>query len=103
SLHGQPRRVLRRRPDPRECSSGGTERLRRARVRRFVQAAQRSRARRRATSDTVHDMDAIRAAIGEARISYMGFSYGTYLGARYADAYPQHVRTMVLDGAIDPS
>ena len=39
-----------------------------------------------ATSDTVHDMDAIRAAIGEARISYMGFSYGTYHGARYADA-----------------
>jgi len=56
-----------------------------------------------ATSATVHDMDAIRAAMGEARISYMGFSYGTYLGARYADAYPQHVRTMVLDGAIDPS
>ncbi len=55
------------------------------------------------TSATVHDMEAIRAAIGEERISYIGFSYGTFLGARYADAYPQHVRTMVLDGAIDPS
>jgi pimeloyl-ACP methyl ester carboxylesterase len=55
------------------------------------------------TSAGVRDMDAIRAAIGEARISYMGFSYGTFLGARYADAYPQHVRTMVLDGAVDPS
>ncbi len=48
-------------------------------------------------------MDAIRAAIGETRISYLGFSYGTFLGARYADAYPQHVRTMVLDGVVDPS
>src|ERR1700730_5182985 len=56
-----------------------------------------------ATSASVADMDAIRAAIGEARISYMGFSYGTFLGARYADAYPQHVRTMVLDGVVDPS
>ncbi len=56
-----------------------------------------------ATSASVRDMDAIRAAIGETRISYLGFSYGTFLGARYADAYPQHVRTMVLDGVVDPS
>jgi pimeloyl-ACP methyl ester carboxylesterase len=55
------------------------------------------------TSATVHDMEAIRAAMGEPRISFIGFSYGTLLGARYADAYPQHVRTMVLDGAVDPS
>ena len=48
-------------------------------------------------------MDAIRVAIGEDRISYLGFSYGTFLGAEYADAYPQHVRAMVLDGAVDPS
>ncbi len=55
------------------------------------------------TSASVRDMEAIRAAIGETRISYLGFSYGTFLGARYAEAYPQHVRAMVLDGAIDPS
>jgi pimeloyl-ACP methyl ester carboxylesterase len=55
------------------------------------------------TTASVRDMDAIRAAIGVERISYIGFSYGTLLGALYADRYPQRVRTMVLDGAIDPA
>jgi len=40
--------------------------------------------------------------MGVRTISYLGFSYGTYLGALYADAYPNRVRAMVLDGAIDP-
>jgi pimeloyl-ACP methyl ester carboxylesterase len=53
--------------------------------------------------NTVADMDAIRRALGDDKISYLGFSYGTYLGALYADTYPEHVRAMVLDGAIDPS
>ena len=48
-------------------------------------------------------MDAIRAALGEQRVTYLGFSYGTYLGAEYADRYPTRVRAMVLDGAVDPS
>jgi pimeloyl-ACP methyl ester carboxylesterase len=52
---------------------------------------------------TVHDMELIRRALGENKISYLGFSYGTYLGALYADTYPQHVRAMVLDGAVDPA
>jgi pimeloyl-ACP methyl ester carboxylesterase len=52
---------------------------------------------------TVADMDAIRRALGDDKISYLGFSYGTYLGALYADTYPTHVRAMVLDGAVDPS
>src|SRR5262249_3759352 len=56
-----------------------------------------------ATEATVHDMDAIRAAMGETQISYLGFSYGTYLGALYADAFPQHVRALVLDGAVEPA
>jgi pimeloyl-ACP methyl ester carboxylesterase len=55
------------------------------------------------TADTVRDMDAIRAAMGENTISYFGFSYGTLIGAMYAAAYPEHVRAMVLDGAVDPS
>jgi pimeloyl-ACP methyl ester carboxylesterase len=55
------------------------------------------------TEATVHDMDAIRGAMGEAQISYMGFSYGTYLGTLYADAFPQRVRAFVLDGAVDPA
>ena len=48
-------------------------------------------------------MDSIRAALGEEQISYLGFSYGTYIGALYADKYPDRVRAMVLDGAVDPS
>jgi pimeloyl-ACP methyl ester carboxylesterase len=55
------------------------------------------------TASTVRDMDAIRAALGESTISYVGFSYGTFLGARYANEFPAHVRAMVLDGAVDPA
>jgi pimeloyl-ACP methyl ester carboxylesterase len=55
------------------------------------------------TAASARDMDAIRAAIGVSQISYVGFSYGTFLGATYADMYPAHVRAMVLDGAIDPA
>ena len=55
------------------------------------------------TNATVRDMDAIRAAMGVATIDYLGFSYGTYIGALYADRYPARVRAMVLDGAIDPA
>jgi pimeloyl-ACP methyl ester carboxylesterase len=54
------------------------------------------------TADTVDDMDAIRVALGESKISFAGFSYGTYLGARYADRYPTRVDRFVLDGALDP-
>ena len=55
------------------------------------------------TRDTVRDMDAIRAAMGVPTIDYVGFSYGTYIGALYAEAYPHRVRSMVLDGAVDPA
>ncbi len=55
------------------------------------------------TVASARDMDAIRAAIGIPQISYVGFSYGTFLGAVYADLYPQRVRAMVLDGAVDPA
>ena len=48
-------------------------------------------------------MDAIRAALGERRISYLGFSYGTFLGTVYADRYPERTWRFVLDGAMDPS
>ena len=48
-------------------------------------------------------MDAVREALGEERIAYLGFSYGTLLGAVYADRYPDRTWRMVLDGAMDPS
>ncbi len=55
------------------------------------------------TRSTVHDLDRIRAALGERLLTYIGFSYGTYIGALYAQEYPTHIRAMVLDGALDPS
>jgi pimeloyl-ACP methyl ester carboxylesterase len=54
------------------------------------------------TENTARDMDALRAALGEAQISYLGYSYGTYLGATYAALYPDNIRAFVLDGAVDP-
>jgi len=55
------------------------------------------------TVDTARDLDRIRAALGDAKLTYIGHSYGTLLGATYAELFPQNVRAMVLDGAIDPS
>jgi pimeloyl-ACP methyl ester carboxylesterase len=54
------------------------------------------------TDNTARDMDAIRKALGDDRISYLGISYGTYLGAVYATMYPDNVRAMVLDSAFEP-
>jgi pimeloyl-ACP methyl ester carboxylesterase len=55
------------------------------------------------TERTAQDMDLVRAALGDRKLTYLGYSYGTYLGALYADRYPTHVRAMVLDGAVDPT
>jgi len=55
------------------------------------------------TDDVARDLDLIRSAIGEPKISYFGFSYGTLIGALYAEMFPTHIRAMVLDGAIDPA
>jgi pimeloyl-ACP methyl ester carboxylesterase len=54
------------------------------------------------TEDVARDLDLIRIAIGDAKISYFGFSYGTLIGAIYAQMFPDHIRAMVLDGALDP-
>ncbi|MFD7612010.1 alpha/beta hydrolase [Streptomyces sp. NPDC059828] len=54
------------------------------------------------TADTAHDLDRLRQAVGEPRLSYLGISYGTYLGATYANLYPGRVRAMVLDSNVDP-
>ena len=53
------------------------------------------------TINTARDMDRIRQALGLSTISYYGLSYGTVLGADYADLFPHRVATMVLDGAVD--
>ncbi|NUQ72270.1 MAG: alpha/beta fold hydrolase [Polyangiaceae bacterium] len=55
------------------------------------------------TESVARDMNHIRVALGEKTISYVGFSYGTLLGAMYAELYPSTVRAFILDGAVDPS
>lgn len=55
------------------------------------------------TDNTVRDMDIIRAALGDTDLNWLGFSYGTQLGAQYAAQFPDSVGRMVLDGAVDPS
>ncbi|HET8615815.1 MAG TPA: alpha/beta hydrolase [Actinomycetales bacterium] len=55
------------------------------------------------TKDAARDMDVLRAALGDPRLFYLGKSYGTFLGAVYAQEFPKNVGRMVLDGAIDPA
>jgi pimeloyl-ACP methyl ester carboxylesterase len=54
------------------------------------------------TQASATDMDSIRQALGEDKISYFGFSYGSELGATWATLFPQTVRAAVFDGAVDP-
>jgi pimeloyl-ACP methyl ester carboxylesterase len=54
------------------------------------------------TVDAAKDMDSIRAALGQSKISYFAYSYGTYLGQVYATLFPHRVRRMVLDSTVDP-
>ncbi|MET9384957.1 alpha/beta hydrolase [Streptomyces sp. NPDC002928] len=55
------------------------------------------------TLDTARDTDVLRALLGDDRLHYLGYSYGTYLGATYAGLFPDRVGRMVLDGAVDPA
>ncbi|MEV6413480.1 alpha/beta hydrolase [Kribbella sp. NPDC051718] len=55
------------------------------------------------TVDVARDMDGIRAALGEEKLNYLGFSYGTYLGAVYGKLFPQRVGRMIIDGNVDPT
>lgn len=55
------------------------------------------------TANTARDMDRIRQALGQRKLSYYGTSYGTYLGAVYASLFPQHTDRLVLDSAVDPT
>jgi pimeloyl-ACP methyl ester carboxylesterase len=55
------------------------------------------------TDDVARDMDLLRGVLGDERLNYLGYSYGTALGASYAGQFPGNVGRMVLDGAMDPS
>ncbi|QSB04389.1 alpha/beta fold hydrolase [Natronoglycomyces albus] len=52
---------------------------------------------------TVEDLDAIRASLGDKQLNFLGYSYGSLMGQQYAQVYPDHVRTLVLDGNMDHS
>jgi pimeloyl-ACP methyl ester carboxylesterase len=54
------------------------------------------------TVDTARDMDRLRTALGDEKLTYLGYSYGTTLGSTYAELFPDKVRGMVLDAAVDP-
>ena len=55
------------------------------------------------TDDVVRDMDTIRQALGEEQISFLGLSYGTLLGLRYAQLFPAGARAITIDGVVDPT
>jgi len=54
------------------------------------------------TAEAARDMDVLRRALGDAKLTYLGFSYGTALGQYYANMFPDRVRALALDGVIDP-
>ncbi|BDX31626.1 protease [Mycobacterium antarcticum] len=55
------------------------------------------------TVSVAKDLEAMRIALGDQKLTYLGYSYGTRIGSAYAEAYPQNVRAMILDGAVDPN
>lgn len=55
------------------------------------------------TADVAGDLDEIREALGDEKLNYVGFSYGTAIGATYATMFPRNLRAMVLDGSVSPT
>ena len=55
------------------------------------------------TASIARDVDVIRAALGDAKLTYLGFPYGTFLGETYAHLFPTHVRALALDAVLDPA
>jgi len=55
-----------------------------------------------ATGDVARDLDLLRRAVGDDKLSYVGYSYGSFLGATYANLFPGKVRALVVDGVLDP-
>lgn len=54
------------------------------------------------TVNVARDLDRLRTAVGDDKLTYLGYSYGTFIGSAYAEAYPDKVRAMILDGVVDP-
>jgi pimeloyl-ACP methyl ester carboxylesterase len=58
--------------------------------------------RHMSTADVVRDLDRLRRLVGDRRLTYLGFSYGSYIGSTYAQLFPRRVRALVIDGVLDP-
>lgn len=54
------------------------------------------------TADVARDLDLLRQAVGDQRLNYLGYSYGSFIGNTYANLFPKKVRAMVIDGVLDP-
>jgi pimeloyl-ACP methyl ester carboxylesterase len=54
------------------------------------------------TADVARDLDLLRQAVGDEQLTYLGFSYGSYIGNTYANLFPDNVRALVIDGVLDP-
>lgn len=54
------------------------------------------------TAEVARDMDVLRRTVGDKKLNFLGFSYGTYLGQAYANMFPDRVRSVVIDGVLDP-
>ncbi|GLV74396.1 alpha/beta hydrolase [Streptomyces hygroscopicus] len=72
-------------------------------VARKCRAASGDTLRHITTRNTARDMDLLRAVLGEKKISYLGYSYGTYLGSVYTQLFPARADRVVLDSAVDPA
>jgi pimeloyl-ACP methyl ester carboxylesterase len=59
--------------------------------------------RNASTANAARDLDIVRAALGEPSLSFLGYSYGSYLGAGYTQLFARHTNRIVLDSAIDPA
>src|SRR5690606_32234170 len=74
-------------------------------TRQYARACGRSDAREllphMRTVDVARDLDALRRAVGQKKLNYYGFSYGTYLGQVYTDLFPKRVGRFVWDGVVD--
>ncbi len=59
-------------------------------------------ARHMSTADVARDLDLLRHAVGDRKLTYLGFSYGSYLGNTYANLFPNKVRALAIDGVLNP-
>lgn len=59
-------------------------------------------ARHMSTADVARDLDLLRRAVGDSRLTYLGFSYGSHIGNTYANLFPSRIRALAIDGVFDP-